>query len=253
MAIIKNNISLGQAADSIGKNVDFFDNNPIYRRYVQEFEVYKYSSLAINQTLNAGIEELLDIGNGGIINYDASKIRNITALDLFFDENQTPEYPNVKFKKGSALDIPFENERFDMVLMQNLLHHVIGKSVRESKEMMRKVLSESYRVLKPGGRLLIIESTVPSWFYSIETVLFSLFVRFNPLKHPATFQYTQEYIKEIAEQLGFSLLEYVNIPKGKYIIQLGFKFPSALTPVRILKLLLLKDAKKGFNSYDVSK
>lgn len=239
-------MGLKQDTDSIKKNVGFFDSNPDYKKYVHEFEVYRYSTLTINQSINAGIGELLDIGNGGIINYDASKIRNITALDLFFDENQTPEYPNVRFKKGSALEIPFEDGRFDMVLMQNLLHHVIGKSVRESKEMMRKVLSESSRVLKPGGRLLIIESTVPSWFYSIETVLFSLFVRFNPLKHPATFQYTQEYIKEVAEHLDFSLLEYVNIPKGRYIIQLGFKFPSTLTPVRILKLLLLKDAKKGF-------
>lgn len=230
-----------QATNSIRKNIGFFNENPDYKKYIEEFDVYKYSTLTVNQTIDSGVGELLDIGNGGVINYDASKIEKIIALDLFLDENRVPEYPNVRFKKGSALEIPFESDRFDMVLMQNLLHHVIGKNVHESKEMMRKVLSESYRVLKPGGRLLIIESTVPSWFYFIEMFLFPLFVRLNPLKHPATFQYTQEHIKEAAELLGFRLLEYVNVPKGRYIIQLGFKFPSILTPVSTVKLLLLKD------------
>ena len=230
-----------QVKSSIKKNIGFFANNPVYKKYIHELEAYRYCSLTINQTINAGIGEILDIGNGGIINYNASKAKKIVALDLFLDENHTPEYSNVKFKKGSALNIPFQNDRFDMVLMQNLLHHIVGKSVNESKKLLTKVLTESYRVLRHGGRLLIIESTVPNWFFLIETIVFSLFCRLNPLKHPPTFQYTQEYIKKIAETRGFSLLEYVNIPKGKYVIQFGFKFPSILTPVRIVKLLFLKE------------
>lgn len=229
-----------QIKTSIKKNIDFFANNPLYKKYLQELEAYRYCSLTINQTIDAGVGEILDIGNGGIINYDAPKIKKIIALDLFLDENQPSEYPNVKFKKGSALNIPFENNKFDMVLMQNLLHHIVGKSVSESKRLLSKVLTESYRVLKPEGKLLIIESTVPAWFFLIEAMIFPLFCLLSPLKHPPVFQYTQEYIKEVAETKGFSLLEYVNIPKGKYVIQFGFKFPSILTPVRIVKLLFLK-------------
>lgn len=231
---------LEQAKGSIEKNVDFFADNPKYKEYIHEFDIYKYSTLTLNRSIGEGIGELLDIGNGGIINYDASKIKSIVAMDLCLDEGHVSEYQNVAFKRGSALDIPFENDRFDMVLMQNLLHHVVGKSVKEAKGMMERVITESHRVLKQGGKLLIIESTVPKWFYIIETIAFPLFVRINPLKHPSTFQYTQEYIKGVAEERGFDLLEYVNIPKGKYIIQFGFKFPSILTPVRTVKLLLSK-------------
>lgn len=240
MAAYENSAGLKQASDSIAKNVGFFEANLEYKNYIDEFDVYRYCSMTINQTMNAGVKDMLDIGTGGVINYDASKAENIVALDLFVDEGKTSNYPNVRFRKGSALDLPFENDRFDMVMMQNLLHHVVGKSVHESKKMLRRVISESYRVLKPGGRLLIVESTVPGWFFVLESAVFSLFARINPLKHPATFQYTQEYIKEIAEDEGFSLLEYVNVPKGRYVIQFGFKFPSALTPVRVMKLLLLK-------------
>lgn len=229
-----------QTKGSIRKNIAFFADNPVYKKYIYELEAYKYCSLSINQTINAGIEELLDIGNGGVINYDASKIKSIVALDLFLDENQTPEYPNVKFKKGSALEVPFENNRFNMVLMQNLLHHIIGKNVKESKKLLSQILMESYRVLKPAGKLLIIESTVPAWFFLIEKMVFSLFCHLNPFRHPPILQYTQDYIKKAAEAKGFSLLEYVNIPKGKYVIQFGLKFPSVLTPIRIVKLLLSK-------------
>lgn len=234
-------LSLEQAKGSVKKNVDFFYNNPKYKEYRQKFEACRYTTLTLNQSIKEGIGELLDIGSGGIINYDPSKIRSIIALDLFLDETQTCEYPNVKFKTGSALDIPFEDNRFDMVLMQHLLHHVVGKSVRESKGMLNRMIVEAYRVLKPGGRLLIIESTVPKWFYLIEAIIFPIFSRINPLKHPSTFQYTQEDIKEVAESKGFTLLEYVNIPKGDYIIQLGFKLPAALTPTRVVKLLLQKE------------
>lgn len=238
----ENIASSRQTESAIEKNMGFFEKDPYYKKYTSEFDVYKYSSLTVNQTID-GVKELLDVGNGGLINYDASKAGSIVALDLFLEEGRKSEYPNVKFQNGSALAMPFDSNRFDMVLMQNLLHHVIGDSVGESKELLRKVLKESYRVLKPGGRLLIIESTIPSWFYFIEAALFPLFLRLNPLKHPATFQYTAEQIRKRAEIEGFSLLEYLYIPKGKYIIQLGFKFPSALTPVRVMKLLLLKSAR----------
>lgn len=245
MTSSENSADLKQARDSIAKNVGFFDTNPEYKKYIDEFDVYRYCSMTINQSLNSGVTELLDIGNGGVINYDASKVKHIVALDLFLEENHVSDYPNVRFQKGSALEIPFEDNRFDMVMMQNLLHHVVGKSVHESKKMLCKVISESYRVLKPGGKLLIVESTVPGWFFVFESIVFSLFARINPMKHPATFQYTQEYLKETAKDTGFSLLEYVNVPKGKYVIQFGFKFPSALTPVRVVKLLLLKEENKN--------
>ena len=229
-----------QTEDSIKKNMGFFADNPVYKKHLHRLQAYKNCSAVINQTISAGMEEMLDIGNGGIINYDTSKIKDIVALDLFFDKGQAPECPNLKFKKGSALNIPFEDKRFDMVLMQNLLHYIIGKSVSESKRLLSRVLAESHRVLRPGGRLLIIESTVPAWFFLIEKMVFPLLGCLKPLNHPPVFQYTRKHIREAAETEGFSLFEDANIPKGTHVIQFGIKFPSALTPIRITKLLLSK-------------
>lgn len=229
-----------QAKDSIEKNISYFDKNQNYEDYVRTLDTYKYCTLTINQTIGAGVGEVLDIGNGGIINYNVSKIEHVVALDLFLDENSSSGYPNVIYKKGSALAIPFPDNCFDMILMQNLLHHVVGKDINESKQLLEKVTKEAHRVLKPNGKLLILESTVPRWFFYIEKKIYAMFWRLNPINHPPVLQYTQEYIKMIAEANKFSLIEFMIVPKGKYIIQFGIKFPSILTPARMVKLLFKK-------------
>ena len=50
--------------------------------------------------------------------------------------------------KGSALDLPFPDDTFDVVWMQN-----VGMNIADK----RKLYSEIYRVLKPGGRFAFQE------------------------------------------------------------------------------------------------
>lgn len=54
--------------------------------------------------------------------------------------------PNV-FNLGSALDLPFENDPFDVVTFWNILEHIPD---------YKKALKEAHRVLKKGGRIFII-------------------------------------------------------------------------------------------------
>jgi len=49
----------------------------------------------------------------------------------------------IKVHKGSALDIPFPDDSFDVVWMQN-----VGMNIADKQ----KLYAEIYRVLKPGGR-----------------------------------------------------------------------------------------------------
>lgn len=51
--------------------------------------------------------------------------------------------------QADATALPFHAARFDIVLCHQLLHHVVEQA---------KVLQELYRVLKPGGALLLSES-----------------------------------------------------------------------------------------------
>jgi len=56
---------------------------------------------------------------------------------------------NQKFIKADVFDLPFENNSFDVVFFIAVFHHIPGKDLRI------KTLSEIYRVLKPGGFLIM--------------------------------------------------------------------------------------------------
>ena len=61
---------------------------------------------------------------------------------------------SLTFQWGDAMAIPFDEKRFNMVTMSFGIRNVTDPLV---------CLKESYRVLKAGGRLLILEFSLPSW------------------------------------------------------------------------------------------
>ena len=222
-----------QTDASIEKNVSFFrDNVTSYGHYVAVLDTYRNIRAFTNESLQ-GIDRLLDVGNGGAFDYDVTLIRELVALDLFLEELPASVFPsNVQPKNGSALDLREPEASFDGVIMSMLLHHLVGKSVAESMSNFSKAVSEAFRMLKPGGRLVVMESCVPKWFYEFEKVVFplasNLIGRF--LEHPPTLQYPPEMILESLKHYAAEV-EVTAIPKGKWVLHYGFKYPSALTPV----------------------
>jgi demethylmenaquinone methyltransferase/2-methoxy-6-polyprenyl-1,4-benzoquinol methylase len=70
---------------------------------------------------------------------------------------------DIRWDWADALELPYENEGFDAV--------AVGFGVRNLSDLPRG-LAEMSRVLRPGGRLVILEITQPrrpplSWFYSL--------------------------------------------------------------------------------------
>ena len=58
----------------------------------------------------------------------------------------------VSFQAGSIASIPFPENRFDVVLCSFMIYHM-------PEDIRIKGLAEIHRVLKPGGRLFIIDTT----------------------------------------------------------------------------------------------
>jgi len=75
------------------------------------------------------------------------------------------------FIQGDAQDIPFEDCYFDKSVICGALHEMPQK-VRQN------VLSEAYRVIRPGGRIVIIEHNKPDRKWKAN--LFDFMERFNP-------------------------------------------------------------------------
>jgi SAM-dependent methyltransferase len=183
-----------------------------------------------------GVARLLDVGNGGVFDYDTSCVQEIIGLDLFLDQlpSDIPLPANVRMVRGSALDIPKALSGVDGVVMVMLIHHLVGKTVAACLANVNQALSEAHRVLRPGGKLVVMESCVPAWFFSFEKLGFrpASFVIERTMKHPATLQYPSHVLLKLIEQAGFVDASRKNIPLGKYVLQFGVKVPTWLTPVQ---------------------
>lgn len=232
---------------SLDKNFTYFlDNNNNYSEYVND--MLKSSHDYISRELDRA-DHLLDIGNGGVFNYDTDRVKKITALDLFLTKLKNCNKNNIEFIDGDALNLPFDNDKFESCLLNMVIHHLIGASVNENFINMRKAISEAYRVLIPGGKLIIVESVVPLWFNIIEKIVYrqsSRIIR-KFLTHPPTFQYTLDCITQAVSDEFKTKPKIESIPLGKYVMQFGFKVPTFLTPVREVIIVAKKSVQSKFS------
>src|SRR5260221_7081405 len=124
------------------KNIRYFlENITAYRDSVAKLDTYEVIRREVSAAV-AGIDRLLDIGNGGVFDYDTSRVREIVALDLFFSKIPIEILadifpPNVKPKTGSALQIPEPDGQFDGVLMVMLIHRLVGDTVAQCRANVR--------------------------------------------------------------------------------------------------------------------
>jgi SAM-dependent methyltransferase len=235
----------GQSTASIEKNVSFFrDRRQAYTSKVETLDTYCNIRGAISKELH-GIRRLLDVGNGSTFDYDSSAVPEVMAIDLFLEDLATTTFPpNVRVKNGSALDLPEPDASFDGILMSMLIHHLVGTSVKESLANAARAFGEAWRVLKPGGKFILMESCVPAWFYAFERVVFPLVPRMISVAtgHPVTIQFTPELISELAAKNNGAKFSITQIPKGRWVLQYGLKFPSALTPIWPYLFIARKEA-----------
>src|SRR5690606_5455204 len=66
---------------------------------------------------------------------------------------QEPDFTFTKIEPGQTL--PFEDGYFDLITASMVLHHVI-----DSNDAVLQLLEELYRVMKPGGYIVVTEHDV---------------------------------------------------------------------------------------------
>jgi len=106
---------------------------------------------------------------------------------------------DVTFQLGNIEDIPFPNAHFDVVMCSFMIFHM-------SEKVRHKGVEEIYRVLKPQGRLMVLDLALPS--RPVSRMIIKLLLGFV-IKHDL------KELQPVMESSGFSQIE---ISQAKYRI-----------------------------------
>lgn len=166
--------------------VNFYDTHPINEQQIieklqhdnidlanvtedvlQNYDQDHFGAVAANEALAslAGIERnchVLDVccGMGGSSRYLAHNYDcRVTGIDLAESRidgatrltNMTGLDDRVEFRNANALDMPFADATFDVVISQEAFCHVPDKD---------RLIAQCARVLKPGGRIVFTDILV---------------------------------------------------------------------------------------------
>ena len=234
----------GQDSTSASQNAEFFARDK-HGRDAAELDTYQLIREAITAEV-AGTARLLDVGNGGVFEYDTTRVREIVAVDLFLDQLSDSHFPpNVTARRGDALSLDEPDDSYEIVLEALLYHHLVGRRASDSIENIRSAIAEAARVLRPGGRLVVAESCVPAWFYGFERAMFrplTVLAR-TPLLggHPAVLQLPFDLVKQLIGE-SLEIERAYPIPMGRWLTQFGRRWPTALTPARAVMVVARKPA-----------
>ena len=158
-------------------------------------------------------QSLIDVAGGtGDIAFNfikrAKSGANATILDLtesmmIEGKKKTidlPEESKINWVCGDAMRMPFSNSTFDV--------YTISFGIRNVTDIS-KTLSEAYRVLKPGGRLMILEfssvnNDLISWIY--DKYSFNIIPKLGEFvsNDRESYQYLVESIRKFPNQEKFS-------------------------------------------------
>jgi ubiquinone/menaquinone biosynthesis C-methylase UbiE len=192
----------------------------------------KMSGVNVNNTV-------LDVASGpGLVAASFAKhSQHVECLDLtpamlVQARNKAKEegIENMSFREGDAMNLPYENNYFDVVITRYSFHHFIEPS---------KVLQEMIRVCKPGGCVLVADVAIDDKYME----------RFNIIEALRDSSHVKALSVDEFEAL-FSSEQFVNCLKSNYLVdvelekQLSVSFPKAGDAEKI-RTLITNDV--GFN------
>lgn len=121
---------------------------------------YEQQSQFVESYLKPGAV-ILDVGCGPTVPYKKNKDCFLIGLDASYASIRVNRSVDLRVY-GDATALPLGDRSIDAVFCFYSIHHMIGQTVKDNREIVRKVLEEFGRVIKPGGSLLIFE--VSPWF-----------------------------------------------------------------------------------------
>jgi len=202
----------------------------------------KWRLLAARFCLAGQPGHILDLACGtGDLTLDLTRMANnhaeITGLDfsepmLEIARRKIGVSKQVKFINGDAGNLPFTDGYFDCIGISFAMRNLTYRNPNVDKH-----LSEVLRVLRPGGRFVIVESSQPEnrLIRILDHLYVSLFVyllgwlisrnknAYNYLRISATNYYSAPELKNLLLKTGFSSVDFKSLFFGAAAIHIAVK------------------------------
>jgi demethylmenaquinone methyltransferase/2-methoxy-6-polyprenyl-1,4-benzoquinol methylase len=173
----------------------------------------RWRKFAVNKLNLSGGEKIIDIASGtGDFSIETRKFKpslvlgvdvSLNMLRIFRQKALRKKVKNLNLLCAEAENLPFKDETFDVCL--------VAFGVRNFSDLGMG-LSEIYRILKPGGKLAVLEFSLPD--KTFRSVYFFYFRKILPLigrifsKHKDAYTYLPESVLKFPE--GGSFVKILN-------------------------------------------
>ncbi len=190
------------------------------------------SNFELKQILNFfgvptfGVSKLLDVGSGkGKFTDKLNKLGfTVIGVEPSFNLLRIAEdqYPNLQFVQASATSLPFSDNEFNFLICIEVLEHIPDTE---------QAIKEMVRVLKPGGKMIIIDKNINSLhpIYFVPTRIWKSFLEnTNRWMYPKDFPFREKYfvpsqlnglIKRYCSQSDVVFVQFVSDSKKRSLIK----------------------------------
>ena len=217
-----------------------------FNHYTPKYSIKKFDNiLYFLNKYGKKNDSLIDIGCGNgellLLIEKKTRIKKLHGIDTSSEYmKQAKKKISCKIYKGSILDnqlVLSLEEKFDFAIMSAVLHHLIGKNRKESRNQAQKAIKNALKLVKNNSYIIILEPLFSSVFFS--TIIFYLkkffsffyakrieiFGKWNNIGAPIVSYYSLSEIKDIVKSNNkINIIKIIKNPeKNKLLNLLGIK------------------------------
>jgi len=130
-----------------------YEKSPLFQLVLKRLHHREFRKAVEICEFGGGAGELL-----GEIQKTFPKV-NLTNVEIINDYKRYLVSKKIKFILGSVLNSKFKNNSFDIIIMRDVMHHLVGRNYKETLHNQTLALKELKRIVRPGGLIFIEELT----------------------------------------------------------------------------------------------